>query len=393
MSRILEILYTLIVYSIAIVPSVLLAARAETNYRKQRTNRFVFLMTLALLPPCLLAAFRGVTVGNDVLVYAKPVYLLASKADSLLSLLRMQTRYEIGYLTLAYVASHGFHTFHAMLFLTQLLVLTPIFIGAHRLRNYAPAWSVVMCYLAFFYVSTFNIMREGIATSFIFLAFAEIQNKKYYRSALCAALGILFHSTAAIGIALILFILWFRNIKSTKTRAALLIIITLVVPICMSRWTQILTMLVNLGLIKARYLKYIDYLQDGTYLTDLYFVNYLELGVRWIGVLIPLLFYQKDNSENGRFQYSLLIGTLLGTMIYTSVFVALHSSYGYRVSFYLETLLVVWMSTLARERLSLEKFPLKTFVLLISVVACFLVLYVWRGVHGTLPFFFQTYDF
>lgn len=393
MDRILEMLFAFLVYLAAIVPATLLVGRAETLYSKKRTGRFFLLMALAVLLPCLIAAFRGETVGTDVLIYARPAYLRAAAAKSFPALIRMKTRYEPGYLAISYLASHVLHSFNAMLFLTHFMILTPIYIGAHQLKGRVPAWSVVLCYLAFFYVMTFNIMRQGIASAFIFLMFVELQNKKLFRAILCAVLSILFHSSAPIGIALVLFVLWFRNLKSTQTRVALLLVVTLLVPLLMSRWTQILTALVNIGIIKSRYLYYIRKMGGSSFLTEISFGNYLELLFRWLGVLVPVFFYKKAASEDGSFRSTALIGTLLATMIYTSVFFALHSSYGYRVSFYLEPLFAVWMSTLAKDRITVERFPAKTGVMLISAFVCLFVCYAWRGFHGTMPFFFQIYHF
>ena len=394
MLRFFQIISATIIYAVIIFSSVIMTQKAEIMHSKGKKRSFLLLSLIAIVIPCLLAGFRGETVGNDVLVYAEPVYHIAARTNTITSLLTFGTRYEMGYLVLAYISSHFFHSFNMMLFLTQFLIVAPIYAAAHNLKERVPAWSVMMCFYCFFYIATFNIMREGIAVGFVFLSFTEYLNKKILKAILFAFIGILFHNTAAIGIALILFVLWFRKLKSRQVKIFLLLVVTIFIPVIMSKWTSILTLLVNTGIIKSRYINYINYMQgEKSYFTFLGTNNYIELVFRWLGFFIPLFFYKHDKNET--FQYLIMMGVLLSTLIYTSVFISLHSSYGYRVSFYLEIMFCVWMSTLTSNRkyISPRKIPLKIAMLFLSSFTCFFIGYMWRGFHGTFPLYFQIYRF
>ena len=401
MHSVFQFISTTAIYLVVIVLSVLLNVQAEIKHKKRKKREFRLLSLISILLPCLLAAFRGETVGNDVLVYAQPCYFLANRASGLVELFSQDTRFEYGYLALGYLSSHVFNSFNVMLFFTQLMILAPIYIGAHKFRNRIPAWSTLLCFYFFFYVETFNIMRQGIAVSFLFLALAEYVDCKKIRALCIAAIAILFHNTAIIGASLLLFVILFSKISNKQIKMLLFFLVTVAVPLVMSRWTSILTALSSLGIIKARYANYIGYFGNKAYFTQLGLGNYLELGVRWLGCIIPFIFRRRklikneNHSSHDDLVYSLAIGTLLATLIYTAVFIWLHSSYGYRVSFYLEILFILWMSTLVKKggNINIEHAHLGTVIMIATSFLCFIIIYMWRGMHGTLPFYFQIYDF
>ena len=410
--KLLLIILTTLIYAAVIVPSVILTQTAA-KYCDRRRYGEVFLISVgAVILPCVLAAFRGIEVGVDVQVYAEPVYRIALKTDSLWDLLNAGTRYEPGYLTIAYIAAKLVGSFHALLFLTQVLINVPVYIAVLKLRRFTPPWASMLCFYLFFYIETFNIMRQGIAVAFVFLGFAYLTEGDIKGTLIMTVIGELFHSTAVIGLALFLFLIYVGRTKSKKVRVGMILLITVAVPLAMKYWVQILLFVSGLGIIKARYANYAVYMVKTGYFSALFMLNYLEMLARWFGVAIPFIFARREDRSLrelaarlknpfyhrqgiGDINYLLLLGTFVSAMIYSAVMVFLHSSYGYRVSFYIEMLFILWMPSLLKKdkRMSITNIPLRSAVMLGSALACFMILYMWRGVHGTRPLYFQLYDF
>ena len=101
-------------------------------------------------------------------------------------------------------------------------------------------------------------------------------------------------------------------------------------------------------------------------------------------------FFQNDRL--GRF---IQTGVFIGLLIYTGVLLIMKSGYGYRISLYLEILLIFWVGGMARGVLGLnfKRMPLKLMVMIGIVVFWFMLAYIWRGMHGTMPFYFQIYPY
>lgn len=81
------------IYSLMFIVSLYFVNQAD---KTKSRGKFIFLSLLALIIPCLFAAFRGEKVGTDVLQYAKPYYLGALNSSNLQAFL-LQGSAEKGY--------------------------------------------------------------------------------------------------------------------------------------------------------------------------------------------------------------------------------------------------------------------------------------------------------
>lgn len=422
MHVIIRSLYTSVLYFVVLGPSLFLVNVAKWQLQKKSKLPFIVFSFFAVMIPSIFSGLRGETVGVDLLVYARPMYDIAANTSSLTSLLQLDIRFELGYRVIAYIAAHIFHSFNAHLFLTQLLIVIPIYSGAIILRRYYEPWVVMLSFYCMFFVETFNIMRQGIAVAFVFLAFACFIERRLVAAAVVSFIGFFFHASILVGCVLLIFIYIYSRIKSKRLRIYMLIGITLGVPIALKYWSVALTFLTSHGIISERYSYYVDSMQGGTaYFTRLGMTNCFELAFRWIGVFVPFLLKpdilrkrtklstvleasdQKNliHSLSGENMMQLnnmmFIGVLLATLIYTSVFVFLHSSYGYRVSFYLEILFILWLPSVYQGVQGQKPTTLNIRVkendilLFIILFMCFYGGYMVLGFHRTLPFYFQIY--
>lgn len=397
MDKLIQSFTTLGVYFIVIIPAVWLTNKAQNHIDKRKKLSFLVVSAISILLPCLLAAFRGENVGNDVTVYAEKVFFLTGRVNSLSELFSLDTRFEPGYLVLGFISSKVFRSFNMMLFLTQILIDVPIFVCAYKVRDKMPMWSTMLCFYFLFYVSSFNIMRESIGAAFMLLAFVELLDNQKTRAVLIALIAFLFHHTAVIGFALILFIIVINKIKRKLTRIAVIIGVVVAVIVLLTRAEALLAIMSNLGIIPQRYVTTYSVLLEGgsTYLSQLFMTNYIELVLKWGGLIIPLFFYKRRNNlSEEQFKYSLFIGVLVAVLINTGVFIIMHSGYGYRISLYLEYLFIFWLPSMlnVKRKIDIKKVPETTAVFFLSSFTAFFVLYIWRGSHGTFPFYFQFYS-
>lgn len=395
-------IFATLMYLVFLSPSVVLTFCIGGG--RNRNNRVVLAITSAIIVilPCLLAGLRAENVGTDVFWYAKKVYLMAADSSSLKGFLLMKSKFEIGYRFISYVSSHFFRSFNTMLFVTQLLIIVPVYITALKLNYYIPAWCTMTCYYSLFYIESFNIMRQGIAVSFILLSFVELHDKKWGKALICVLIAELFHSSAIIGFALVLFVEFFGLIKSRIIRYILVILVVVGIPMILGYWIPILQLLSRIGMVSSRYASvYVKELQnDESNLTALYLTNYIKLFFRWGGLIIVFLVKNTIGKESiiakdKSLEYSLFFATVISILIYTSVFILLHSSYGYRISMYLEMLMALWIASLTpvNKRHCLNSIPIGETVMFLCCFLCFFVIYIWKGGHGTLPFMFQIYDY
>lgn len=177
---------------------------------------YVFWSIVALLIPCLLAGMRADSIGTDVAVYAKPLFDVAHSSSSFdefygSGLIQYWSRadvseFEIGYLILVWISSRLFDSVQGLLFLTQLLVIVPIYWTLSH-RGNRGALAVGMCLFLFLYFNqSLNMMRQWIAMAFVFAGVVGLYKKngraKDHIAGIASILiGISFHTSAVLGLA------------------------------------------------------------------------------------------------------------------------------------------------------------------------------------------------
>lgn len=387
-------LYSFFIYVSIIIATMIFTIAAENRKNNNKQFEYILFSVIAVIIPCIFAAFRGEAVGTDVRVYAKPAYVLAKNMQSIQLLWTQKVRYEFGYMLMAYVSSHVFHSFNVMLFFTQLLIVLPIYILAFKVNEVIPARSIMLCFYSFFYLMTFNIMREGISVSLVLLSYYYFINKKWVKGGICVVIGLFFHSSAILGAGLGLFVLILVEVKNKQTRAILVTLAVICVPLVLGNWKAIFNALISYNVLPKKYSFYMRYLVD-SYLIGLNRAYFYKMVLRCSAFFGPYLLLNKSQdfmkSVLGRF---IETGTFLGLLIYTSVLLILNTGYGYRVSLYLEMLLILWVAglTAGNPYFQPDKTSKRTIMFSGIVMLWFLVAYIWRGFHGSMPFYFQLYN-
>ena len=117
------------------------------------------LIFFALIIPCLLSAFRDLSIGTDVLVYLNPMSNAAQSSNNFIDYLSMSVsgnrfvyKYEIGFTLLVYILSNLFRNIHVLMFFIQILIIFPVYFGCMKIRYLKDkSWLCMFIYYWCFY--------------------------------------------------------------------------------------------------------------------------------------------------------------------------------------------------------------------------------------------------
>lgn len=194
------------IYIIGLGLSVLLLYLAN---RIKRNQRWV-VSIIALLIPCLIAALRANNIGTDTSVYLVQITDAALQSDSFKEYLNVTwlsswryksvTDYEIGFTAIVYLVAKLFHSITAVKFIIQALMIYPIYFALKKMDKERYMWLSFFVYSCMMYNSSYNVMRQFIAMSFVFLAFAYAVQNQYRGVLVFEVIAFLFHTSAVLGI-------------------------------------------------------------------------------------------------------------------------------------------------------------------------------------------------
>lgn len=141
----------------------------------------------------ILSAFRATSVGTDTIGY-EALFLRLKNGTSI--------RQEQGWQFLNELVIFFGGSFEHLLIASTLLVLLPVF---YVVRRYSlnPMLSLFLYYAFYIYLQSFNITRQTIAVSIVFLAFTFLLKKKYWQYCLIVILASTFHITALLCLPLV----------------------------------------------------------------------------------------------------------------------------------------------------------------------------------------------
>ena len=202
-----------IIFSTATSISIYLLLFFLTSFLVAKFRRNKILFFLSLIFVLLLFGFRY--CGTDIKTYESIILRLGS--TPLIDILNYQNIFDgIGF----QIISHCFYKiggFTLVNIVIGIFILFPVYIVLYRNRYKINIFLFSFIYLITFFITSFNIMRQFVAVSFIFLGYDYLKNKCIIKYFICIIIGFLFHSTAIIGISF-----WMINVivenknKNTK---------------------------------------------------------------------------------------------------------------------------------------------------------------------------------
>lgn len=355
-------------------------------------NRFIsrICVMIGLLLPSLLAGFRADSIGTDVTVYGISFFERAVNSGRLFEFIGNQLSLgitDVGFQILVYVASVFSKDYHFGLFLYEIITITMIYLGMKKCekRYNTPVWLGMLLYYLCLYNASINIMRQNIAVAIAFYAFTYVWDKKHKTYIVFMITAFLVHSSAIIGIVPLLMYIFMQKVSESSEKKQFFrgMIFLLAVFIVVAGSSRIVETLVNMGIFRANYLRY---LQGGSYstVTEGRSVSIVPLFFQLVYLAIYLLHYRILNKRS---MNSLFFTMVSAMVLLTSCFGPLFAEYISRLSYYFIPLQMVG---LANTSLLYKKKsqPIWIALIIALVFATWMRTYVILGYHATVPYQF-----
>lgn len=245
-------------------------ASSAKRHRKKSSERI--LLFFSMLLPCILAGMRDISVGIDVQNYVVSNFKVAQSSgiDFTKFLDVMPKDVEMLFALLIYVCAK-LGTISLLLFAIQFLISIPIYKVLYEKNSVSYALPLSIYYFLFFNLEL-SAMRQGIASSFLLLAYVRYRNKRYSSGVILAVCACLFHISAII--ALSIFLVFLLISKARHPWRIYLFCVVLICGFCIAlpKLSPYISSLV--GLISGRYAYYVrTYLNGAFNSSNLYTVD------------------------------------------------------------------------------------------------------------------------
>lgn len=353
---ILSNIQTFIIYSIAAFFMMVFCYL----YKKQRN---ITLLIIAVLPAIIISTFRH-QVGTDFINYNNAFikYSRISIKDFVIT----NNNSEIGYFLINKISYH-LGSFKFVLFFSSLItILLPIVALKDNESVSLPIFSLL--YYSFFFLNSFNLIRQGISISIGFYALYKfIQNKKRVQFILLIFVAATFHMSVIVLTPLILLI--DNNGVLYKNRAFFLIISASLIAI---NWQQFLIFLGHIPFLN-KYIRYMEVVESNNYI---FFINLIIY-------IFFIFFINKIRKIEPHYKIIFIILSL--DLIF--LFIGFKMPYIKRISLYFNTFSIYLISTVHNIFKTKERFIIKAFIFIYGI-AYLIAMYWFIGHSNIFPYQF-----
>lgn len=361
-----------------------ISSRVKNNYLSSITA------ILALLFPCLLAGLRSLNIGTDLRVYVSPMFklaILSKNWDNYQSLYwgwsgnyRLVSSIEPAFSLLVYIIAKLTANFQVLLFTIQCLIIFPIYFG---FKNLLGQKSKILLAMLFFYFTLYNVtlnaIRQsiGIAFAFLGLSYSLKDNKNLFKTFFYIIIGILFHKSTVISIAIYL-LYWvidnsaFINIRISDFKLNARVLLTILFPIIsvigvlnISKYMSILT-----------YFSLIDY--SGYIGKDFDSTILVSKLITIFPILVVIILMHKDleKIENNNF-YVVNFSLYFASMLLSTV-----SDYASRIGYIFQIFNCVYFVLISLS----TKRKLIYLIIVLYVIIYWWYFFVYLGYNQTVPY-------
>lgn len=371
------------IYLLTFFSSALFFYLAENIRRKSIRS---ILAIIGILIPCVIAGCRDGTIGTDVMVYVVPVFDVAGRTDDIVlyaAYLFLQSLVEPLFYWMVYLIAQCTDNYHWVLFAIQVLMTVPAYFAFKKYQKLfgIPVWLAMLLWQLALFNGGLNVMRQGIAASFMFLAVAYMIEGRYrfFFSYILVAVG--FHTTAVLGLGLLpMYLLIRQDTASTSyLRARQLIILALLLVVMVIASLLLVEMLIDTGVIKAGYS---EYFSGGAYGSSK-FTTYTTV-IYLMYVIITLAHYPFLIRQRTEW----LFFTVLSFIIWIGQFGTLVNAYIGRIVWYLYPLQILSLCIVGRCYRGSYR-HVYTVLLTLLVLGFWFTRFVYVGIHSTYPYIFN----
>lgn len=166
---------------------------------------------------CLLSGLRDISVGTDVSDYGLDTYYSAINNSLYEHLIYLNRSDAPLFNILVWVFANVFNSFNIVLFAIQAASIIPFYVIANKILKGNVSFCMLM-YMLLIYPITLNLLKQGIAISFIIVAGYYALNKKLFPYIFFLICAIGFHLTAIIGILFYPFSVFLQKYKNVSKK-------------------------------------------------------------------------------------------------------------------------------------------------------------------------------
>ena len=383
---ILTILLYFAVYSISI-----LAFKTANDSASNKTRKRYIAIGIIIL--AIIASARDIHVGTDTQDTIVQFFFnqigRSIRTEGIFSFLNS----DIPYYLIANIL-HFLHLGeHSFLFVMELLILIPVGIVAYKKRESIPIHLTMMIFSLLYYQVGFNWIRQSAANAFVLLALICFQEKKPQKAIILALVGIMVHTSALIGLSLLLFAYAFMRIRNKYVKAIFGIAFMFLFLYLISRWQNLFSFAIQSGILPSRFSGYFRVFSGQTRVDSWFRVGirtYIDYFIRVLIVALPVFATRKDfdELELGNIKYYKII-SLMAIIIYSYILFTMHSAYGNRISYSIEYVQILTLGSTCSMRVSHGRtIPLRNILVIGLALIYNIWLYYVLGWHDTVPFVF-----
>lgn len=364
----------MIIYLFSFGISCLFIFLAQKNFDKNRKILGVLASIIAILIPTILAGLRDISVGYDIKLYGLNQFQLAVNSTSFSNFLNVCDT-DFGYALINYIVSRFTDNINIFLFTINFIIVVLIYLSAYHNRNKVPMWMYMFVFYMMIYNITLNILRQSIAVAIIIYSLKYAEEKKLIKFIVGVIIAMLFHSTAIIALP----IYFIFMVEGSKRINIYRLIILGILVIFILNFFNIIEGAVNIGLISAKFLSYVDVYSENA--TDF---GYIDGVTRIIFLLICLFTYKekiKYNERNKTYIFLLIIDFIL--MQLTSI-----SGSAQRLAYYygFPTLLIMIPQMSIGFKKRAGNTELVTFCVLSILIAYWYLKFIYQDFGSTYPY-------
>lgn len=339
---------------------------------------------IGILLPCILAALRDYSIGTDIRVYVNSLFQNAKSFSSFISYYRANiVVVDFLYLLITYVCSKLCTDIGLLFFVLELLVIVPIYLALKRkFGNSNSLLMGMLLFFLFFYNQSYNMIRQGIAISFVILGLSYLDNDQKKHFFICLLISYMFHSSAIIVFVLYLLYSFVKTNKlNKKVKFIIEVLIVLVCLVAIPFVPKIISLMGDLGIIRPeKEILYMNHIRS-TYKFNYYYT------FTYIFVLFIMCLLNKEIRNNEKNSSYYFFSAILSIILLQ--FDSVVSNIG-RIVYYMFYPLVIMIVPYVIYNKKITKNSLITLTMVIGFFVAYWVLtIVVANFNETYPYIFR----
>ena len=321
----------MVVYLFMFISCSLCAGLVQHFYKNKKRILSTFFAILAVFIPSIIAGIRNINVGTDIKVYGIYMFNIA-RSHSIIGYFGIVGTGDILYSFLNILTSLLSDNIHVLLFIIQFINCSIVFIAIFKERENIHMSLSYFIFLSTLYFRQLNLLRQGLALSFVLLAFVLFKNKKIKSTIFCMIIASLFHATAILAIPLFVIYKYVKddnkNDNYSESYKYFLVAIYISLILVFVFFKPLFNIILNSGILPSKYT--LEYFER-------YFNSVIELDnlgtffkLAWCVIYLLAIKYIKKANEIKDYRFFLHIASIDFILWNFNIYV----KYIDRISFY-----------------------------------------------------------